>query len=468
MITSRSIYEKRKSGDLDGAYKDALDLKESGSIDELGFNALAWCLYSLIDRDLKKENINSLRVKTYLMEYLKLPLEKKPSLVHSHILRLALKLAKENNSLNMLEFIRIWGIENFSEEDYESYKIPNGKEIPSLVERVILQASKDASETNNSDLHNYIYPHLEEAIKRFPKNIWLTWRKAKILVVMGKTDEAFILVSDFTKSKGDHYWVWEFLGDISDDCSLSCYCKAMLCNPDDDFSPKVRVKLAQLLSNIDEYSAAKYEIDKVITNKTKNGYKIPDDVNQMTSQKWYLTAKSVDSNLQFYKSNVEKAESLVFTNIPWVDANLGNTFEFKKIEGKPQRSLRNLYIKDSSSKYPKEVRVLNSKKFKSYEIGQALKIKGEFEKKSKFNLYLVDKRPDSLSWDLFEQKEFSDRLRVQNNMGFTKDNIFIPPPLITANNLQDGETWSGLALKMYDQKKKKLGWKAISINRRDI
>ena len=59
MITSRSIYEKRKSGDLDGAYKDALDLKESGSIDELGFNALAWCLYSLIDRDLKKENINS-------------------------------------------------------------------------------------------------------------------------------------------------------------------------------------------------------------------------------------------------------------------------------------------------------------------------------------------------------------------------------------------------------------------------
>ena len=188
----------------------------------------------------------------------------------------------------------------------------------------------------------------------------------------------------------------------------------------------------------------------------------------MTSQQWYLTAKSVDSNLQFYKSNVEKAESLVFTNIPWVDANLGNTFEFKKIEGKPQRAMRNLYIKDSSSKYPKEVRVLNSKKFKSYEIGQALKIKGEFEKKSKFNLYLVDKRPDSLSWDLFEQKEFREKLRVQNNMGFTKNNIFIPPPLITANNLQDGETWSGLALKMYDQKKKKFGWKAISINIKDI
>ena len=130
------------------------------------------------------------------------------------MLRLASILAKEN-SLNMLEFIRIWGIENFRDEDYETYKTDDGKEFSSLVEKVIGQASKKASESSNSELHDYINPYLKEAIKRFPENIWLRWNKAKIFVAMGNCDKALPIVSEFAKSKGNEYWVWELLGDIS-------------------------------------------------------------------------------------------------------------------------------------------------------------------------------------------------------------------------------------------------------------
>ena len=191
------------------------------------------------------------------------------------MLRLASILAKAN-SLNMLEFIRIWGIENFRDEDYETYKTDDGKEFPSLVEKVIGQASKKAAESSKSELHAYINPYLEEAITRFPENIWLRWNKAKILVAMGNYDKALPIVSEFAKLKCNEYWVWELLGNISkeinNDSALSCYCKALLCNPTDIFSAKVRTKLAQLLITIDEHAKAKYEIDKILTPQIPNEF----------------------------------------------------------------------------------------------------------------------------------------------------------------------------------------------------
>ena len=129
--------------------------------------------------------------------------------------------------------------------------------------------------------------------------------------------------------------------------------------------------------------------------------------------------------------------------------------------------MRKLYIENPSNNYPQEASVSEKNKFKfsSHDLGDALKIKGEFEKKHKFSIYLIEKRTSGARWDLFKQKEFSEQVQVNNGMGFTKNHIFIPPPLISENQVKDGETLSGLALWTLDRKKKKMGWKAVSINK---
>nr|ALF35177.1 Hypothetical protein ICEValHN437_089 [Vibrio alginolyticus] len=60
-------------------------------------------------------------------------------------------------------------------------------------------------------------------------------------------------------------------------------------------------------------------------------------------------------------------------------------------------------------------------------------------------------------------KPFSDDVREENGMGFTDDGIFIPPPLIRENSINDGDFVTGYAVLNYNKKRSEWGWKAISI-----
>lgn len=51
MITSKDVFAKRKSGQLDEAYKMAVELVKVNASDEWNFKALAWCLIDLLKRD---------------------------------------------------------------------------------------------------------------------------------------------------------------------------------------------------------------------------------------------------------------------------------------------------------------------------------------------------------------------------------------------------------------------------------
>lgn len=64
-------------------------------------------------------------------------------------------------------------------------------------------------------------------------------------------------------------------------------------------------------------------------------------------------------------------------------------------------------------------------------------------------------------------KPFSDDIREESGMGFTDDGIFIPPPLIRQNNINDGDVVTGKAVLNYNKKRSEWGWKAISIDHVD-
>ncbi|TXX94325.1 hypothetical protein FXF11_04955 [Vibrio cholerae] len=50
MITSKDVFAKRKSGQLDEAYQMAVELVKENASDEWNFKALAWCLIDLLKR----------------------------------------------------------------------------------------------------------------------------------------------------------------------------------------------------------------------------------------------------------------------------------------------------------------------------------------------------------------------------------------------------------------------------------
>ena len=76
------------------------------------------------------------------------------------------------------------------------------------------QASKDAAKSDNAHNLNYILPYINTAINKFPDNIWLQLNKAKLLLALGRNDDALAFGLTVTKSKVNDYWAWELLGDI--------------------------------------------------------------------------------------------------------------------------------------------------------------------------------------------------------------------------------------------------------------
>lgn len=493
MITSKDVFAKRKSGQLDEAYQMAVELVEENASDEWNFKALAWCLIDLLKRDsqsnqqqnlihysqqlqsikvdprdeiltsqvqfalslcnpngqliqkakslskqgnhlqaaniyrqlcsagagdlnvqtslgwelfrllqhsLAQEHINVSSSKRLLADYLKLNLVEKPSLLHSSILLQAAKLAG-NSSFSLISFSRYWQLDSLREEDYEPYINNNGDQYPSLAEKVIQQAAKESVASDIVENQQYILPHLDNAIELFPENIWLKLNKAKLLLKLGRSKEALSFATDVTRSKVSDYWSWALLGEVNADLDksieLSCYCKALLCYTDDKFTAKVRIKMAQALASLGEFAEAKHEVDKVIASKTKDGLKVPEDVEKLQSQEWYKSFTATESNKKYYQSNVSKAEELLFSDLPLVKACIGERFT---LPDKPNKLKRKLYLVPHGKVEPIEISVPENK-HKFGDVGSGLSIKGDYDASGRYQVYLIANRDCRVNWDIF-------------------------------------------------------------------
>ena len=396
---------KAKTLSKEGLHQEAANLFRKiineGDHSEDVQTGLAWELYRLAKTMIDQEPPNFHGSKKHLNDYFKLQVDK-PSLLHTCFLQLADKLAKENK-LNMGVFARIWGLENLRPEDYEPYKTDEGNVFPSLAERVVLHASKDAVTRSAEEDLNYILPFINECIIKFPDNLWLKYRKAGTLLSIGQNDEAIPLGLEVVKNKFNEYWAWELLGDIhkpnSPETALSCYCKALLCSKDINFVSKVKIKLAELLIEIKDFSRAKFEIEEIITYQVQNKKRVSDSTELLKAKQWYEETSVPASNTEFYESHAPSAEELLYSNLPWIEGVVGERYT---IDDKPNKPRRKLYI--NSSSIPFEVSVPESKVLISgLKPGMGIKIKGEKDKENRFQVYTLKKRDTTIDWDIFEE-----------------------------------------------------------------
>lgn len=283
------------------------------------------------------------RIRRHLKTYLDLGISDSQKL-HSGILQQAHTLAGDGH-LKLVPFARIWNLENLQGSDFESFKTPDGKELPSLAEKVISLASKEAASKDNRADMQFIRPYLESAIDRFPNNIFLKYRMAKLLESLGESAQALRWAVDFARKKASEFWTWDILGDLQGDkeMRLSCYAKALSCSNDDSYTGKVRVKFAKLLA--DKFPGeAKAEIERVIEFKRREKNSISADIEQMIAMDWFRNAHTNPATKQFYDGLASQAEEILFSHLPWVDTCLGEEFEIDGKDGAKARRRRKLLI----------------------------------------------------------------------------------------------------------------------------
>lgn len=506
-----------------------------GPLDSQIQTNLGWDLYRHAKQLLDAEPVDFSGIRHNLHNYLKLDVEK-PSLLHTCFLQLAAKLASQEK-LNLLKFLPLWDLQHLRAENYQRHRAEDGKEYPSLAEKVIQQTGKEAAASGDAQDLNYILPYLDAAIERFPDNVWLKLDKAKGLLGLGRHDDALDFGMAVTKAKANEYWAWELLGDIvaftDPAAALGCYCKALCCPAEDKFTGKVRLKLAQAMINSNDLAAAKHEIETVLRQKEKEGLRIPVAAERIASQPWYASTPANESNDNYYSSHAGAAESLLLSKLPWIAANVGDRFVIPDMENKPKRKI---FVKTPSD--PLEASIPEWKfGHKDLMAGDGLRVKGELDEKKRFQIYAIEVRATQARWDVFPtrigvvdhinterhvlhfivdqaingvislaelpghfregnaiavkvskrstakgttyrvlhaeatneipspqvRKEFSEEVRLSNGMGFTDNDIFIPPPLVVACQILDGQKISGTAILKFNKKHQSWGWKAIGL-----
>jgi hypothetical protein len=414
---SQNISQARKLS-KEGKHQEAIQIYETlikngeASLDV--HTSLGWEYFRIASNFLKQEPPNTGAVKNFLSRYLKLNIEK-PSMLHSSILNLADKLAK-GGYLDMATFGRMWDLNNFRAEDYDRYETEDGKSFSSLVEKVLLHATKYAVNKQNIEGLHYLEPYLKPALDMFPDNLWLKLNYARMLTALGRNQEAINFGIEVVKSKSNDFWTWDLLGEIyhsiATDIEFSCYCKALLCSKDINFTSKVKIKLAEMLIQRNELEAAKHELEQIIQYKTQNGQKIPAQLSQFLNASWYSTTEACHSNKELYLQYAPAAEELLYQDLPWIRGALGDTF---KIKDRPNQLKRKLYIETDN--IPKEITIPNSKLILNNEsIGMPIEIKGEYDSEGRFRVYKVQNREEGKHWDIFQ-----DLIAVVDHVNYEKE-----------------------------------------------
>lgn len=398
--------QKAKKASKDGQHQLAINiyrqvLHEQPDNQEIMMN-IGWELYRLAKLQFNSENLNVFAVKKLLNDYLKLNCEK-PSLLHSLVLGVADKLTKENN-FSLVGFIKVWGIENLRDEDFEKYHdINTGNVYPSLAAKVIQHASKQAVEQSELDLLSKMLPLIDKVLETSEEKIWLELNKARALNLLGDYQSSFELAVNVAKQKVGDYWVWELLGDIQTNLDINkafnCYCRALSSNPEEKFIANLRLKLARLLTEKGDFSAAKYEVNSVVESRNKEGWAIPEKVNEFLNQPWFDDVVVTKNNDDIYKKFASQAEEVLFQNLPWIKANLGGAFS---LPDKPNKKRRKIYLYNSASQFPTEITLPERRfPFNKFSEGMPIQFKGELDPTTNhFTAFQFEERNGS-HWDVF-------------------------------------------------------------------
>jgi hypothetical protein len=305
--------------------------------------------------------------------YMKLSVDR-PSPLHSCMLKIAWQLASSNH-LDLPAFVGLWGLENFLPDDYDRFTTTEGKTLPALAEKVVQRAAKDAAGAGNTRAIAMLMPHLEAMMSRYPDNVWFRQNLVKFLASSGRHDEAREQAILFAREKSQEFWAWDLLGDlqVEPDLRIACYCKGLLCPSEEDFVGRLRLKLARELSNQGHPNEARGEIETLLSNREKSGYRVPREAKELMAAPWYTRATAVSPSKKFYIQFATRAEEILFEDIEWINACVGESFT---IEGEKRKTIRRLYIsgKPMAQEITVPERALRLKNLKS---GQPIRIKAD-------------------------------------------------------------------------------------------
>jgi tetratricopeptide (TPR) repeat protein len=396
---SFQLLQQAKAKSKDREYSEALKLyrqavRQSPQSKE-ACEGLAWELWRCL-KDLPK-NAQEGQIVPLLHEYKGLHAVEKPSDIHSRILERA-TWVEDRLPNHYIQFVKWWGLENIRYEDrQQQYSQNSGKYFNSLVERIIKALHQAGKKHNEMADFLWISKFIGDNYEKFPEQEWFPYYYGKALAKTGNLDAAREIVFPIVRAKQTEFWAWDVLASTYTDpkTKKACLCKSLLCKvKSDSFRVNVHLELADLLQSEGAYPEAKKEILTAVEIRSKKGWKIPGDLQNLQQHEWFINTEAVASNEAFYKSYASDVQDILTARLPWVDALVTGRREGTK-DKKPL-----LFVGTGDGQSLDEVPV-NPSKFphvKELPIGSPVRLKTDTFGNKKIVVAMEERDGDE--WDL--------------------------------------------------------------------
>lgn len=313
----KDAVEKAKSGaDAISSHQQATVWYNEGQLDGQLYSDFGWLTYYALKQTPLGE---AQKRKVLLNQYLKLDLPK-PSILHSLILGEAIKV-EQNTPLQfrIRDFIRIWGLENLREDDWEQYRTQEGNTLPSTVEKLIGVYAKELK-TDGVEASEDFCQLVDKALAKYPKSQNMPYFKATVLLSQGKVQEALNYYKNLILQFPSKFYLWNQTAELVEDIDtkIGLLCKALTCGADDEFLGSVRLRLAALLYQKGMEKNAKYELERYRETYQNKGWNLKPEFWQVYNQV-SSADKAIDNNM-LYSEYAVKADEFIYISLPTVVA----------------------------------------------------------------------------------------------------------------------------------------------------
>lgn len=212
----------------------------------------------------------------------------------------------------------------------------------------------------------------------------------------------------------------------------------------------VRQNIAELLIIQKNWDAAKYEITKSIAVRTKEGWKVSSEMRTWESMPEIVQAKAEQIN---YQEQIQLAEDLLWESAPTFEIVITNLDEVSKMAN---------YISEKNGGGKISMQALQIKQLK---VGDVLEAYTRMHPTKNYSQVVrVKKLCTQPNWI----KEFGGVIQINaSGIGFV-DDVFVAHSVLAAGKFRTSELVKGMAIKSFDHKKNKEGWKAIFVNKTQI
>lgn len=382
--------------------------------------------------------------------------------------RLFIKTMIDNlNDSNYFIFMNTIGFNWFSLKDnhetkYTDQKSGDVKTIKPFKESILNSHSKKLLNTKklvnlNEEISSFI-PILDEAICKNPGFSWLPYYKGKLLMTIGKREEAFNIITFFARNTNQEFWIWNILSDLVDgQDKFNCLCAGILCKAKPEMLIGIQEKLIPLFLERKLYGDAKREVNAISSSRRKAKLKDSLKVDMWKKETWYLEAKELKTRDHLVKY-AEQTQTILMKNVPLTDIYISFINEEKN-------TIHFIYVTSNGSMKQGYFHKNHANKEINWSINTMFKSKIQKHSKNNelYTLFEVE-NGDSEKLETFLQKDGGYiSKREENKFAFVNEDIFIPPLVVVQNKLEDDDQIQFIKQRNFNKKKNRWGWSVIEI-----